>query len=191
MVMRRSGNYGIIDSSIPGSAGVPTNTRWRLCSQGLCASVLDIERHPHADDATQQTDPWQPHNFSQINTKGFTLSADYKLLAASESTLSNVRLGVSYTRLDPRFKKTMSTAVFSRYALESLRNQLSSTLSADLIEQLSFTLTTRYCERISYKNYMVMDARLAFKQKKYSIYADGANLFNIQYINIEIHHHYY
>jgi vitamin B12 transporter len=131
---------------------------------------------------TQQTDPWQPHNFSQINTKGFTLSADYKLLAASESTLSNVRLGVSYTHLDPGFKKTMSTAVFSRYALESLRNQLSSTLSADLIEQLSFTLATRYCERISYENYMVMDARLAFKQKKYSIYADGANLFNIQYI---------
>ncbi|MFA4869148.1 MAG: TonB-dependent receptor [Pedobacter sp.] len=130
---------------------------------------------------TLQTDPWQPHNFSQVNTKGFTMSADYVLLSVSESTLSNVRLGVSYTHLDPGFKKTMATAVFSRYALESLRNQLSSTLSADLIKQLSLTLTTRYCERISYKDYMVMDARLAFKHKKYSIYADGANLFNVQY----------
>lgn len=131
---------------------------------------------------TLQTDPWQPHNFSQVNTKGFTLSADYKLFGISESTISNVRLGVSYTHLEPGFKKTMASAVFSRYALESLRNQLSSTLSADLIKQFSLALSTRYCERISYKDYMVMDARLAFKQKKYSIYADGANLFNVEYI---------
>ncbi len=27
-----------------------------------------------------------------------------------------------------------------------------------------------------------MDARLSFRQEHYSIYADGANLFNVQYI---------
>jgi len=131
---------------------------------------------------TLQTDPWQPQNFSQVNTKGFTLSGDYTVLPVADNMLGNVRLGVSYTNLDPGFKKTMATAVFSRYALESLRNQLSSTLSADFYKQLSLTLTTRYCERISYKDYMVIDVRLAFKQKHYSIYADGANLFNVQYI---------
>lgn len=131
---------------------------------------------------TLQTDPWQPQNFSQVNTKGFTLSADYTLVPVGETAFSNVRLGVSYTNLDPGFKKTLASAVFSRYALESLRNQLSSTVSADLYKQVSLTLTTRYCERISYKDYMVMDARLSFKQKHYSIYADGGNLFNVQYI---------
>lgn len=129
-----------------------------------------------------QTDPWQPQNFSQVNTRGFTLSGDYTVLPASEMILSDLRLGLSYTNLDPGFKKTLATAVFSRYALESLRNQLSSTVSADLYKRLSLTVTTRYCERISYKDYMVMDVRLAFKQKHYSIYADGANLFNVQYI---------
>lgn len=131
---------------------------------------------------TLQTDPWQPQNFSQVNTNGFTLSGDYTLIPTAETVLSNVRLGLAYTHLDPGFKKTLASAVFSRYALESLRNQLSSTLSADFYKQLSLTLTTRYCERISYKDYMVMDARLAFTQKRYAIYADGANLFNIQYI---------
>ena len=52
----------------------------------------------------------------------------------------------------------------------------------DIHKKLSFTATTRYCERISYENYIVMDVRLGFKQKHYSIYADGANLFNVQYI---------
>lgn len=131
---------------------------------------------------TLQTDPWQPHNFSQVNTKGFTLSGDYTLIPAVENMLGHLRIGASYTRLDPSFKKTLATAIFSRYALESLRNQLSSTVSADFYKLLSLTVTTRYCERINYKDYMLMDARLGFKQKQYSIYADAANLFNVQYI---------
>ncbi|TKC59098.1 TonB-dependent receptor [Pedobacter hiemivivus] len=131
---------------------------------------------------TLQTDPWQPQNFSRVNTKGFTMSADYSLVPAAEGVFSKVRIGASYTNLTPSFKKTLATAVFSRYALESLRNQLSSTVSADFYKLFSLSLTTRYSERINYKDYMVMDARVAFKQKNYSIYADGANLFNVQYI---------
>lgn len=131
----------------------------------------------------QQTDPWQPQNFSQVNTKGFTLSADYKWSDLSENGLLNgLRLGASYTNLDPSFKTTLATANFSRYALESLRNQLSGTVSATLYKLIDLTLTARYNERINYKDYTLMDVRIAFKQARYSIYADGANLFNVQYI---------
>ena len=131
----------------------------------------------------QQSDPWQPQNFSQVNTKGFTLSADYKLANLSQNGwLNGLRLGASYTNLDPSFKTTLSTANFSRYALESLRNQLSGTANATFYKVIDLTLTARYNERISYKSYTVMDARIAFKQAHYSIYADGANLFNVQYI---------
>lgn len=131
---------------------------------------------------TLQTEPWQPQNFSRIITKGFTLSGDYTVWPASANLFNNVRAGLSYTNLQPEFKKTLPAAIFSRYALESLRNQLSSTVSADIYKRLSLTLTTRYCERINYKNYIVMDARIGFKQKHYSIYADGANLFNVEYV---------
>ncbi|PTT03753.1 TonB-dependent receptor [Pedobacter sp. HMWF019] len=130
----------------------------------------------------QQTDPWQPQNFSQVNTKGFTLSADYTLKTMTTDVLSSFRLGVSYTNLDPSFKTTLATANFSRYALESLRNQLSGTLNAEFYNLVAVTLTARYNQRINYKDYTVMDTRITFKQKHYSIYADGANLFNVQYI---------
>jgi vitamin B12 transporter len=130
-----------------------------------------------------QTDPWQPQNFSEVTTNGFTLSADYRIKGLTENTTVNsLRLGASYTNLDPSFKTTITGANFSRYALESLRNQLSGTVNAGLYNVLDLTLTARYCERINYKSYTVMDARLNFKQKHYSIYADGANLFNVQYI---------
>jgi iron complex outermembrane receptor protein len=130
----------------------------------------------------QQTDPWQPQNFSQVNTKGFTLSADYTLKTMETDVLSRFRLGASYTNLDPSFKTTLATANFSRYALESLRNQLSGTLNAEFYNLFAVTLTARYNQRINYKDYTVMDTRITFKQKHYSIYADGANLFNVQYI---------
>lgn len=144
-----------------------------------------IRRIDHFIDwvKTLQADPWQPQNFSQVNTKGFTLSGDYKLPGLSENdVLNSLRIGASYTNLDPSFKTTLATANFSRYALESLRNQLSGTLNTRFYKVIDLTLTARYQERISYKNYTVMDARIAFKQKHYSIYADAANLFNVQYI---------
>lgn len=132
---------------------------------------------------TLQTDPWQPQNYSRVNTKGFTLNADYQLkVATTKTALSSFRLGASYTNLDPSFKTTLSTANFSRYALESLRNQLSGTVNAEFYQLVALTFTARYNERISYKDYTVLDARLAFKQAHYSIYADGANLLNVQYI---------
>jgi len=130
-----------------------------------------------------QTDPWQPQNFSRVTTHGLTLSADYKVPGFSESAvLNSLRLGTSYTNLDPSFKTTLVTANISRYALESLRNQLSGTVNAGFYNTLFLTVTARYNERINYKSYTVLDTRLAFQRKKYSIYADGANLFNVQYI---------
>ncbi|RZM26397.1 MAG: TonB-dependent receptor, partial [Pedobacter sp.] len=132
---------------------------------------------------TLQTDPWQPQNFSKVTTHGFTISADYKVPGISESNkVSSLRLGTSFTNLDPSFKTTLATANISRYALESLRNQLSGTASAEFYKTINLTVTARYCERINYKSYTVLDTRLSFQRQKYSIYADGANLFNVQYI---------
>jgi vitamin B12 transporter len=129
-----------------------------------------------------EDDPWQPQNFSEVTTNGFTLSADYRVKGLSQNGfLNSLRIGASYTNLNPSFKTTIANANFSMYALESLRNQLSGTLTAGL-SNFDVTLTTRYCERINYKSYTIMDARVNFKQKHYSIYADGANLFDVQYI---------
>lgn len=131
----------------------------------------------------QQTDPWKPENFSQVNTKGFTLSADYELKRFTTSSLLNsARVGVSYTNLDPEFKTTLANANFSRYALESLRNQLSATLNLGIYDDFNLSVTGRYNERINYKSYTVLDTRLTFKRSKYSVYMDGANLLNVQYI---------
>jgi iron complex outermembrane receptor protein len=129
-----------------------------------------------------QTDPWQPRNFSDVTTKGLTISGDYLMNFGANASFNSLRLGASYTNLDPSFKTTIADAVFSRYALESLRNQLSLTANAQAFNLLSLTLTSRFNERINYKSYQVLDARLAANLKRYQIYLDGANLLDVQYI---------
>ncbi len=129
-----------------------------------------------------QTDPWQPRNFSDVNTKGLTISGDYQFKFGKNTRINALRLGASYTNLDPSFKTTIADAAFSRYALESLRNQLSLRVHAEAFNLLALTLTSRYNERINYKSYQILDARLAARFKRNQVYLDGANLLDVQYI---------
>jgi vitamin B12 transporter len=131
----------------------------------------------------QAADPWQPNNFSRLNTTGYTISADYNTgVIANATVINSMRFGLGYTHLDPKVKTTLATAVISRYAVESLKNQLTATASADFLNVLSLSLTARYCERITYKDYTIMDARLAYKFRNSSIYADASNIFDVNYI---------
>ncbi|RAJ30219.1 TonB-dependent receptor plug domain-containing protein [Pedobacter cryoconitis] len=128
------------------------------------------------------TDPWQPKNFSELNTMGYTLSADYNTGVLENSAFNSLRFGLAYTYLDPKVKTTLPEANISRYAVESLKNQLTATVNAEFLKVMALTVTARYCERISYKDYTVMDARLSYKLKRSSIYADASNIFDVNFI---------
>lgn len=128
------------------------------------------------------TDPWQPKNFSELNTMGYTLSADYNTGALENSAFNSLRFGLAYTYLNPKVKTTLPEANISRYAVESLKNQLTATVNAEFLKVMALTVTARYCERISYKDYTVMDARLSYKLKRSSIYADASNIFDVNFI---------
>ncbi|HEY0175338.1 MAG TPA: TonB-dependent receptor, partial [Pedobacter sp.] len=131
------------------------------------------------------TDPWQPNNFAQLNTTGYTLSTDYKTGALTNSQVFNsMRFGLAYTHLDPKVTAVIPAATLSRYAIETLRNQLTATANADFLKVMSLTLTARYNERISYNDYTIMDARVSYRLKKSSIYADASNIFDVKYTEV-------
>jgi vitamin B12 transporter len=127
--------------------------------------------------------PYQPQNFSRLNVTGYTLSADYRSgQLQNSSVFDNFRFGLNYTHLDPTIQTTLATAVISRYAVESLKNQLTGTVNTEFLKIMSITLTARYCERVNYKDYTLMDARVAYKLKNSSIYADASNIFDVNFI---------
>jgi len=114
---------------------------------------------------------------------GYTLSADYQTGVLQNTGLfQSMRFGLAYTHLDPTIKTIIPQANISRYAVESLKEQLTGTVSAELLKVLSLTVTARYCERISYKDYTIMDARIAYKLKSSSIYFDASNIFDVNFI---------
>lgn len=128
---------------------------------------------------TNVTDPWQPQNFRSLNTNGITLSADYRIFEKTTSRPSLLIRG-AYTYLDPN-RETDANRI-SRYALESLRNQLTGNLDLGLYNGFSVSVGAKYAQRINYKDYTTVDARLSFERKQYNFYIDSSNLTDASYM---------
>jgi len=133
------------------------------------------------------TAPWQPQNFHKIRTHGFTFAADYRW---SQDNVQNPDValitGLSYTYLQSsivdEITETGEPAKLSRYALENLRHQLCANANFEFFRTLNVTVAARYQQRVNYRDYTLLDTRISFTQKRYSIYADVTNLTNEQYI---------
>lgn len=128
---------------------------------------------------TDVTDPWQPRNFQQINTNGYTLSADYRI-HKSNADAPALLAALSYTYLDPKIETAENK--ISRYAVESLRQQLTARVNIRLHYGFTLAMAARYCERISYKDYTLIDGRLSFKKDRYNLYIDSSNIFDADYV---------
>ena len=123
------------------------------------------------------TEPWQPYNFRHNRMHGVTFSGHYRLLSTPNPSLM---AAVSYTWLSPSFNQ-MDRAVASKYAIESLRHQASASLTLG-IQDLSFTLASRFNQRISYSSYFLGDARVAYQFNKTALYLDAQNIFDVTYV---------
>jgi len=132
------------------------------------------------------TDPWEPLNYHKLNTQGITLSLDYRWRNASEAKAGvAVITGVSYTYLDVKIKDDASAeneGKLSAYALQNLRNQFAANVNFEFFQKLNLTLTARYQQRVSYKDYTLFDAKVSYTVHKFSIYAEANNLGDVQYI---------
>lgn len=128
------------------------------------------------------TDPWQPSNFNTLNTYGININNIYRF----ESTKKNLKinyLSLSYTWINQKIKKS-DDINYSRYAIESLRDQLITQLNFTIVKGTNLFTTHRYLNRVNYKNYQVIDLRLQQKINHFEINVDINNLFNEKYEEI-------
>ncbi|MFT4060785.1 MAG: TonB-dependent receptor [Edaphocola sp.] len=132
------------------------------------------------------TDPWQPQNFQQINTQGVSLNVDYRW-RSNDGPKADVAIiaGLGYTFLSPKISNpnaTDSVQPISRYALENLRHQLVARLNVEFLQKLNITLAARHVERVTYAAYTLVDARISYTLRRFSVYADVSNIGNVSYI---------
>ncbi len=119
--------------------------------------------------------PWQPQNFSNVNMRGAEMMIQWQPTAMQ--WLRNLNVG--YTYIDAVV--VASDVAFSRYALENLNHQLVISFDHQVFKQLFHSFRFRYLDRVNLDDYAIIDSRLAWRAKQYSIFLDAANLLDTNY----------
>ena len=134
---------------------------------------------------TREADPvWQSMNHTKVNTLGEELSLNYQF------SIFNCQF--SYCHLHQQ--KQDAAYLQSQYSLEYLRHKVTAKVQMALTKQLNLTVDYRWQDRMGtytttdgqvkdYHPYSVVDARLAWDTSRYSLYVEGNNLTNHQYVD--------
>lgn len=122
-----------------------------------------------------EEDLWVATNIRSLNTKGFEANARYQFLVSGFQQVLNL----GYTFIEDEVKELDVT--FSRYSINSLKQQVTGTLRMQFLENLSQTVVYKYAERTSGESYTVIDASVALQLKKFEISVIANNIFNEEY----------
>ena len=147
--------------------------------------------HHHAQNMidwvldTREADPvWQSVNHTKVNTLGEEATVKFQV--------PSFMLQVSYCHLHQQ--KQEADYLQSQYSLEYLRHKVTASMLWHLTRQLDLTIGYRWQDRMgtyttttgevkSYHPYFILDARLAWNTNCYSLYLEGNNLTNHQYVD--------
>ncbi|MGO4293515.1 TonB-dependent receptor plug domain-containing protein [Chitinophaga sp. RAB17] len=132
--------------------------------------------------ANPATINWQPQNFQRADMTGFRLNAGYNTALQPHYVFNSIGVNAGYNYLSPSFKGDALSTRISRYVIESLRHQFTANVRTELLQHFSVSAAARYCMRINYKDYTLIDARIAYKQSRYQVYADASNLLDVTYV---------
>jgi iron complex outermembrane receptor protein len=138
----------------------------------MAKSVIDWTR-------TNDTLPWQPTNLNNINSYGFETNVDFRFdqILGKDFFIKRVFVGYHFTNANLQ----ISDEIASRYALEHLNNQLSIGLEHRIYKQLYNSVKLRFVDRVTMENYSVLDAKLFWKGKNYTLFMEGTNLLDAEY----------
>jgi vitamin B12 transporter len=122
-----------------------------------------------------EVDKWEATNIRDLNTKGLEFNSSYSFTLNSLN--QNISLG--YTFIEDEVKEL--NANFSRYAINSLKHQVTGRLSTQFFKHFSQNIIYKYAERTNGESYSVWDASLVLALKQFEITATANNIFNTEY----------
>lgn len=128
------------------------------------------------------TDPWQPSNFNTLNTFGLNLSNTYTFASTRNNFKFNY-ISISYTWLKQNVQES-NDVNYSKYVIESLRDQLITQVSLKLYGRSSLLIAHRYLNRVNYKKYQIIDLRMQHTINRFELNVDINNIFNERYEEI-------
>ena len=123
-----------------------------------------------------ESEPWQANNIREINTNGFELNMGYKFYLGS-FRMQTINIG--YSNIDDELLETDFT--FSRYALNSLKNQITGTYTFEINEKIYSTVAYKNTERSDEEKYTVIDFRTSYKLDKFTLSVILNNILDTEY----------
>ncbi len=121
------------------------------------SDIIDYVRNNEAE-------PWQAKNIREITTNGFELNMGYKFYLGAFRPQS---INIGYSNINDDLLETDFT--FSRYALNSLKNQITATYMFQIRDFISSTLTFKNSERLNNESYTVIDFRTSYIYQKFTL----------------------
>ena len=123
-----------------------------------------------------ESDPWQANNIREINTNGFEFNMGYKFYLGS-FRMQTINIG--YSNIDDELLET--DFAFSRYALNSLKNQITGTYTFEINEKIYSTVAYKNAERSNEEKYTVIDFRTSYKLDKFTLSFILNNILDTEY----------
>ena len=122
-----------------------------------------------------ESDKWETRNFSEVLTQGVEVAFNYFTYFGKFK--QNLNVGYTYINDDIRD----NNVAYTRYSLNSIKHQITSTIDTKFFNFLSQHIAYRYVERTNRQNYTVVDAKLmaTFNNMAFSLAAN--NIFNAEY----------
>ena len=108
----------------------------------------------------EESEPWQANNIREIITIGFELNMGYKFYLGN---FNSHQINFGFSNLKDDLKQTEFN--FSRYALNSLKNQITATYSFELNDKIFSTIAFKNAQRADEDKYSVIDFRTSYKIK--------------------------
>ena len=123
-----------------------------------------------------ETDKWEARNFSEVVAKGLETNINYQFKLGKYQQ----KLNLGYSFIEDVIKDNQ--VQFTQYSINSIKHQLSSSISTKFCPIFSQHLSYRYVERTNGQNYNVVDAKIgATLNNGIELFLLANNIFNAEY----------
>ncbi|MFC3757686.1 TonB-dependent receptor plug domain-containing protein [Chryseobacterium tructae] len=115
---------------------------------------------------------WAADNVGNIKIKGIEAEINYKMNGW-------LKLMAGYTYIDGKFQK--ANEFVSKYIMDNLRHQFIGKVETKFLGAFTNEIVYRYNERMNLGSYQLLDEKLSFTKKEYSVYVLVNNITNVKY----------
>ncbi|BAP31424.1 TonB-dependent receptor domain protein [Chryseobacterium sp. StRB126] len=115
---------------------------------------------------------WAAENVGNIKIKGIETEINYKMT-------DWLKMMAGYTYIDGKFQN--SNEFVSKYIMDNLRHQFIGKVETKFLGAFTNELVYKYNERMNLGSYQLLDDKLSFSQKDYSVYVLVNNITNTKY----------